>query len=159
VTEIFFTYTDAPATDPFAGFVGTAPAQQSLRVKTRPLPAKAKGAPGTGKGTPTGKADRKAKGATVRGTITQASKATVSLTANKQTRAFAVSDRLTKVFQQVNGKDTPASLAQLQQALKANPRGVTGSVTVGPTTAAASPAAVIRYTLPARATARGAAKR
>jgi hypothetical protein len=126
------------------------PAPQSFRVKTQPT--KGKGATVPGNGTPAGKADSKAKGATVRGTITQASKATVSLTANKQTRAFAVSDRLTKVIQQVNGKDTPASLAQLQQALKANPRGVTGSVTVGPATAAGSRAAVIRYTLPSRAT-------
>jgi hypothetical protein len=126
------------------------PPPQSFRVK--PQPTKGKGAPGTDKGTPAGKADSKAKGATVRGTIRQAGKATVSLTANRQTKVYQVSDRRTKVFREVNGKDTPASLAQLQQALRANPRGVAGSVTAGPATAAGSPAAVIRFTVPPRAT-------
>jgi hypothetical protein len=147
VVEITYTYPNAPQTDP------SAPAgAKSFLVKTKPLAAKAKGAPGTGKTTPAGKADSKAQGATVRGTITQASKATVSLTANKQTKVYQVSDKLTQVFHEVNGKDTPASLAQLEQALRANPRGVAGSVTAGPASATGSPAAVIRYTLPSRAT-------
>jgi hypothetical protein len=154
VNQLVFTYPNAPPTDPTAPPTDpTAPAgAKSFLVKTKPLAAKAKGALGTGKPTPAGKAGSKAQGATVRGTITQASKATVSITANKQTRAFAVSDKLTRVFQEVNGKDTPASLAQLQQALRANPRGVAGSVAAGPATGAGSQAAVIRYTLPSRAT-------
>ena len=135
---------------------GGPPPAQSFRVKTQPT--KGKGATGTAKGAPVGEGDPKAKGATVRGTIRQASKATVSITANKQTKVYQVSDKLTQVFQEVNGKDTPASLAQLQQALKANPGGVAGSVTAGPASAAGSQAAVIRYTLPSRATARGTAK-
>jgi hypothetical protein len=126
------------------------PPPPSFRVK--PQPTKGKGAPGTGK------ADSKAQGATVRGTIRQVSKTTVSITANKQTQAFVVSDKLTKVFHEVNGKDTPASLAQLQQALKASPGGLAGSVTVGPASAAGSQAAIIRYTAPPRAIPRGTAK-